>query len=195
MEGRGERGAAGGNNPEYNRSLAMKKKPAGIALWLVWIVTVVLAVIPIGYFLSHICDKAFVPSTMGNWFATVIGVVVGIPIALGLSRWQEKEQERREQSTREEEASTRKAEILRLIQTELKHNYDQIEGSTIRAENGSKTNNREVFIEGLKDELWNAFSDGGEVRWIRDLQLLHNISVAYYYIRRIMHLENQYLTL
>jgi hypothetical protein len=52
---------------------------------------------------------------------------------------------------------------------------------------------RVVFIEGLKDELWNAFADGGELEWIRDLELMHVISFAYHYVRRITYFERLYL--
>jgi hypothetical protein len=53
----------------------------------------------------------------------------------------------------------------------------------------------EIYLGGFKDELWNAFSDGGELEWIEDLQLLDVFSFAYHYIRRLIYLEKVYVQL
>jgi hypothetical protein len=168
--------------------LLMKKS---IGSWLMWVIPamiVIIAVIPALYFLTHIADSEFLDNSMGNWFATMTGVIVGIPIALWLSRRQQKEQEKKEQEAREREALVRKTKILRLVKTELEHNRDQLLASK---EEG--VTQRVVFVNGLKDELWSAFSDGGELQWIRDLQLLYVISFAYHYIRRVIYLEKIYM--
>lgn len=151
-----------------------------------------LAIIPIVYFFDHIPDEGFLSSAMGDWFATMIGAIAGIPIALALSKWQLEKQEERQQSIRTQEARDREIEILGLIRTELGFNYEQIERCREKTGNGIK---REVFVNGLRDELWDAFSDGGQLQWIRDVQLLHDMSLAYHYVRRIVRLENSYLEL
>jgi uncharacterized membrane protein len=158
---------------------------------VMWLIIGVLATIPIVYFLAHLADSAFMDSTMANWFATMVGVLIGIPIALYLSNWQQMEQEKKQQQeTQAREAQARRTRILTLIGQELRYNQDA-RGSPRPEATGSEK--RIVSLDGLKDELWNAFSDGGELEWIRDLQLLHLISFAYHYIRRMRHLRNLYL--
>ena len=165
----------------------MKKS---VVSWLMWVMIVIIAVISVLYFLTHITDSEFLDNSMGNCFATMTGVIVGIPIALWLSRRQQKEQEKKEQEAREREASIRKTKILRLVKTELEYNRDQLLAGKEETDGVTK---RVVFVNGLKDELWSAFSDGGELQWIRDLQLLHVISFAYHYIRRVIYLEKIYM--
>lgn len=44
------------------------------------------------------------------------------------------------------------------------------------------------------DELWQALLDGGEVRWIDDLNVLDRIAYAYAHTRRLDEIEKRYLT-
>ncbi len=44
----------------------------------------------------------------------------------------------------------------------------------------------------LRDESWKAFSDGGELEWIKDPKLLDNLSEAYFSIRSVMNLSDKY---
>jgi hypothetical protein len=120
----------------------------------------------------------------------MFGAIIGIPIALALNRKQQKEQEEIEQQAKNQEASERKAKILKLVKEELEHNRDHIRKSQ---EDPNGVSEGVIHPNGLKDELWNAFSDGGELEWIRDLQLLHIVSLAYHYIRRAAYLERLYL--
>ena len=38
-------------------------------------------------------------------------------------------------------------------------------------------------LDSLKFELWDAFSDGGELQWIQDLELLNAMTFAYYSLK------------
>ncbi|MBI1802245.1 MAG: hypothetical protein HY259_08215 [Chloroflexi bacterium] len=49
-----------------------------------------------------------------------------------------------------------------------------------------------VELAGVKDELWTAISDGGELQWIDDLDLLEHISHSYYFLRAIRLYERTY---
>jgi hypothetical protein len=155
-----------------------------ISFWLSRLAIVIVAIIPTWYFLSHIADSQFLDNLMGNWFATMIGVIVGIPIALEIHRRQQQAQEKKEQETQEREALTRKAKILSLVKKELEYNRDVL---VARPE----TIKRLDLEDRLKDELWHAFSDGGELQWIRDLQLIDSFSTAYHHIRTIIFLEER----
>jgi hypothetical protein len=37
----------------------------------------------------------------------------------------------------------------------------------------------------LKDEMWRAFSDGGELSWLRNLDMLGSLSDSYFNVRAI----------
>ncbi len=156
---------------------------------LLWLFVAVLAIIPIGYFLIHWADSVFRDNAMGNWFATMIGALVGILIALEINRIQQELVEKRDNQAREKEEAGHRSKILRLIKKELEYNYESMSQRQPQKEAGA---HRAVFVNRLKDELWNAFSDGGELQWIRDLDLLDFISDAYYHIRIIIFLEEKY---
>ena len=44
----------------------------------------------------------------------------------------------------------------------------------------------------LRNELWKAYSDGGELEWIKNAALLAKIADAYYSIRSVMSLSDRY---
>ena len=160
-----------------------------LGLWLALLLIVVVALIPTVYTLRRAADSQFRDDFMSNWFATMIGVIVGIPIALELDRRQREAQERREQKARKQEELARKAKILELLKGELGYNREALLGRQVAR--GQETE-RVVLVDRLKDELWNAFSDGGELQWIRDLDLLDAVSTAYYHVRMTIYLEERY---
>lgn len=45
----------------------------------------------------------------------------------------------------------------------------------------------------LRDEVWEAFSDGGELAWIRDAALLATLADVYGKIKRIKYLTDKYV--
>ncbi len=126
---------------------------------------------------------------MGNLFATMVGALIGILIALEINRQQEETQDRKEAEVRENEEQNRKSKILKLLKGELEYNR-QLLSERQSSKGDEKTRN--VSLPKLKDELWNAFSDGGELQWVKDLQLLDFIATAYYHIRTIIFLEDKY---
>ena len=114
-----------------------------------WILIATLVLIPTIYFFVRLKDSTFTDSAMGNWFATMVGAVSGIFIALELARWQK---------ISEENIHTSK--ILTLVRDELKENLIHLN------ERVADNNPSRFSPYRLKDELWNAFSDGGELEWI-----------------------------
>ncbi|HRQ42639.1 MAG TPA: hypothetical protein PLD25_32400 [Chloroflexota bacterium] len=156
---------------------------------LLWAVVAIAAAIPTLYFFWKLTDLDFIDSAMGNWFATMIGVLVGILIALEIDRWQQEVQSKREKETQEAEELRRKIKILQLVKKELEYNYKSLKA---RREDNEPEPKRVVLAQKLKEELWNAFSDGGELEWIQDLQLLDDIADAYYHIRNVIYLEDKF---
>ena len=159
-----------------------------IGYWSMVVSVVVLAAIPVAYSVAHVFDSTYRDSFFGNWAATVIGVIVGIPIALELNRRQVSSEAVRSAESRQKEEGQRRSKILALLRTELIYNREQL-GVRQAGEGKPK---RQVLLPGLKDELWHAFSDGGELQWIQDLDLLDAIASAYHRIRTIIYLEERF---
>lgn len=78
---------------------------------------------------------------------------------------------------------------LELFRQELEFNkYALAERQS--EEDGAKK--RVVVLPPLKNELWKALSDGGELQWIRDLDLLNVIATAYHNIMMTIFLEEKF---
>ena len=126
-------------------------------------------------------DTSFWQNFISNALATFLGAIIGIPIALGLNRHQEKTSEKE-----------RKEKILSLLFEELLVNLGQLSGW-----DKAKNKRTQTIIIGpfLRDESWKAFSDGGELEWIKNPKLISEIANAYSYIRLIQQLSERYLSL
>ncbi len=126
-------------------------------------------------------DISFWQNFLSNAIATFLGAIIGIPIALGLNRHQDKISEKE-----------RKKKILALLQEELIINLSQLAGW-----NKAKDKRAEAITIGpfLRDESWKAFSDGGELEWIKNPKLISEIANAYSYVRLMQQLSERYLHL
>ena len=126
-------------------------------------------------------DTSFWQNFVSNALATFLGAIIGIPIALGLSRHQEKISEKE-----------RKKKILELLREELMINLTHLSGW-----DKAKDKKAQAIIIGpfLRDESWKAFSDGGELEWIKNPKLISELANAYSYIRLMQQLSERYLSL
>jgi hypothetical protein len=108
-------------------------------------------------------DFSFWQNFVSNGLATLLGVIVGIPVALWIGRIEE-----------ELSGKERKTIILKSLYDEL--GYCEIEldrmvsYETIRVESG-------VLRSVLRNEIWHAYSDGGELEWIKDVSLIAQIAI------------------
>jgi len=120
----------------------------------------------------------FWQSFISNTLATFIGAGLGILGALWLNRHQERSSEKE-----------RKKKILRLIHNELLGNMVQLSGFQ-----KSQVKYKEALTLSalLRNESWKAFSDGGELEWIKDPKLLDDLSEAYFSIISVMSLSDKY---
>jgi hypothetical protein len=120
----------------------------------------------------------FIQDFATNWLATFMGIVIGVPLAF----WANEHQER---ITEKE----RKTKILKSLYDELEYSkieFDNLKDTeTIKLESG-------VLSSLLRDEIWNAFSDGGELQWIKDIVLLSIIADAYSTIRSVSNLADRW---
>src|SRR5689334_221422 len=87
-----------------------------------WLLISPFVAYPVCYALSHRGSLSFWDNAVGNWFAGTISIVVGIPIALSISRWQQREQDRRTQETAAAEERARSRKVLVVIRRELEYN-------------------------------------------------------------------------
>ena len=118
-------------------------------------------------------DFAFWQDFVANGLATLLGVAVGIPIALWINNFLEQSSEKEH-----------KQKILHLLCDELEYNQ-HILSSWIK---GAKKEDVEVLVLELKHEVWSAFSDGGETQWIKDPILLGKLASVFSDIKALLNL-------
>jgi len=94
---------------------------------LIWLLISALSLIPILYFLVRITDTTFRDNAIGNWFATAIGVLVGIPIGLEINRHQQKAQEIVDAKKKIQEDRERLNLILDRLERELVYDREKVE--------------------------------------------------------------------
>jgi hypothetical protein len=125
-------------------------------------------------------DLNFWQGFVGNLFATVIGVIIGIPIAFWINR--------RAEIAIEVEKTDK---VIKLLGMELHENYCHI----IDVRN--PITNDETIIElatlgpTLKDELWSTFSDGGELQWVKRPAVIGAFAQIYGEIKTIKYLADK----
>lgn len=124
-------------------------------------------------------DVSFWQGFVGNLFATIIGLIVGIPVAFWINR--------RVETTTEKE---KKKKILELLSPEIENN--RVTLGSWRDNGGTDWTLTTIGLK-VRDEVWNAFSDGGELAWIRDATLLAKLADVYGKIKRIKYLSDKYV--
>lgn len=81
-----------------------------------WIAVGFVVVISIFYFVIRISDESFRDAAIGNLFATIVGILIGVPIAFEINRRQEDQRMKLERDARSRENN----EILRSIYERIK---------------------------------------------------------------------------
>jgi hypothetical protein len=125
-------------------------------------------------------DLSFWQSFVSNLGATIIGVIIGIPIAIWLSRLQERNSEKEH-----------RRKILLSLSTEIEKNQALIEEWMHKGEE-EKEKDMHKFSSIMHIECWIAFSDGGELQWIKDPLLIDALAETYYWIRIAKEAGEQY---
>jgi hypothetical protein len=115
---------------------------------------------------------------LSNLLATTIGLIFGIPVALWISTYQERSTE-----------AERKEKILTLLYEELMVSFTQLNAYSKNTDKDAVL----LIIGGfLRNESWKAFSEGGELEWIKDPDLLSELSWAYGSIQTLRHILDRY---
>jgi hypothetical protein len=171
--------------PQKRAMMELSKLRLG-RLWQITLI-IIIGVLLWALFLFF-TDQSFRGSSLSNFLATIVGVVVGIPIALLIAQRQQAEQELRDSAANLADKKLRQVKILSLIQTELKHTLEILNLRNV----GPKDKDYYTQSPGVKYDLWNAFSASGELQWVDDIDVLATLSDAYYYLRWIAQLEGHF---
>jgi hypothetical protein len=166
--------------------------------WIMGLLFVIaIGVWSLSYFGAHYNDSQFLNGAMANLFSTILGVAVGIPIALWLNRLQEDVQAINEVGKRQTEEENlrriekkRKDKVLTLLVSELQWNLDHILLSGRPIALGQP---RAIITPTLRIELWSAFSATGELKHIDNPTILAELATAYAEIRSNLNLELAYI--
>ena len=157
---------------------------------LLWLLVLTIALWTAFYFFQHLGSLSFQEGAMGNLFATILGVVVGIPIALEINRRQRLEEHAASASRLQREEAKRKHKVLSLLRTELLSNKEDVLVRRKPIETGGKRTVQSGF---LRDVMWAAFSDGGELHFVNNPEVLASIASAYHEIRATVFLERGFV--
>jgi hypothetical protein len=154
--------------------------------WSVRVLIFCLIAFSLYYTFDHWTNADFFTSFWSSWLATMFGVLISVPIALELSRLQYRAELKKKEADDNNELAKKSLKILSLLKIEIDENIDKLK-SRIKEENGIKK--RVVIFPALKNDLWRAFSDGGELQWIKDVDLLDAISSSYHSTSQVIFLE------
>jgi len=138
------------------------------------------------YFAQNHSVEGYMQGTMGSLLATLLGVLFGVPIALRLSQVQLREQERITKATAAMEARERKRLLLVHLRRELIDNKAQVVACREPLITGGK---RSVLTKPLRTELWSAFSDSGDLRYVDSPSLLASLAEAFHQVKATASME------
>lgn len=125
-------------------------------------------------------NSSFWQNFLPNFASTLLGIVLGIPAALWINRFTER-------NTKKE----KKNKILASLLNELESNLHLLENLVNNEQNINLTD--DMYGPQLMDEVWDTFSDGGELQWISDIELLGYLSTTYGRIKEVKYLYDLYL--
>ena len=163
----------------------MPKKSNPLPLWQrirrdwYWLAFAVFALAAIGYSFYRRDSQGYWDGAIGNWLATLLGIIAGVPIALAIER----QKISREEQERAAEHRERAIKVSFLIRDELVYNSNRL---------AERLNNKvSLPLLPFKNDLWRALSDSGEIRWIDNPPILNKIASAYYYIGVVSAIEDK----
>lgn len=136
-------------------------------------------------FLFYFFEYSMVQGLVSGIVSTFIGVVLGVPVALWINR-------RVEDATEREKRS----KIVYSLLSELRDNKILLSGWPEIKPGSGVSLSEDVVIKvclALSDEVWNSFSEGGELEWIKNPNFLNALARAYRMIKHIKLLANMYV--
>lgn len=130
----------------------------------------------------------FFDAFYANFLSTVAGIFFSVPVSLWLAQREASDFEASARRREDAAAARRKRTILRLLRAEIQLNLDNMVERAPTPGIGP----REHIIPFLRRSVWDALSDGGELRWVDDPELLGSLSNAYHWIGTNAYLERKH---
>lgn len=142
-----------------------------------WAFPVALVLIAIVYSYHWRFETTYWDGAVGNWLATLLGIITGVPVALYLERSRAKS----ERAERLRADQLEKRDVLTLIHAELIDAQSKI---AQRIALGSS-----IPVEPLKTSAWEALAATGNLRHVAELPLLSALSEAYRLVQVLAGIE------
>ena len=142
-----------------------------------WVLPAALVVFAIVYSYQRRFETTYWDGAVGNWLATLLGIVTGVPVALYLERNRAKA----ERAERLKADQLEKRDVLTLIHAELLDARGKI---AQRIALGAS-----IPVEPLKTSAWEALAATGNLRHLAELPLLSAMSEAYRLIQVLASIE------
>ena len=142
-----------------------------------WVLPAALVVFAISYSYQRRLETTYWDGAVGNWLATLLGIVTGVPVALYLERNRAKA----ERAERLRADQLEKRDVLTLIHAELLDAQGKI---TLRIALGAS-----VPVEPLKTSAWQVLAATGNLRHVAELPLLSSLSEAYRLVQVLAGIE------
>ena len=146
-----------------------------------WFLPIVLGIVAISYSFYRRAELSYWDGAIGNGVATLLGIVIGVPVALHLER----RRAEGDQRLRRDEERRLRNDVVVLLQQELseaKHNI---------ADRGAMTES--LPIEPLKMSSWEAMKATGNLRHISEPALISAVSDAYRLLQCLAEAERSVL--
>lgn len=132
-----------------------------------WVLPVLLGTIAIAYSFYRRAELPYWDGAIGNWVATLLGIVTGVPVALHLER----RRAEGDQRLRQGEERKLRNDVAILLQQELSEAKQNITTRAAMTES--------LPIEPLKMSNWEAMKSTGNLRHISEPALISAVSDAY----------------
>lgn len=125
---------------------------------------------------------------LANFFSDlIVGVAIGSIIAILISKKSREDTALADEKKIRKQTKEHRKKILTLIHKELRLNKKLI-GTGPTDINPSEDFKYYYSLAHLtKTELWEAFSDGGEIQWINSVYLVDSIATTYYWVNAIQY--------
>ena len=142
---------------------------AGILLWGALLA---LVAIPLVFFVAHMNDSAFISATMGNWLATIFGVMSGGAIAFVVARRQLADQAKLDAEAERGRRAERTAVLLPRLVLELRENERQAKRLEEALSKPSRTSSAfwewaVAITKGMSAAAYRALIEDGHDRALR----------------------------
>jgi len=154
--------------------------------YVVWTSLFIIVLVPIIYFIAHVSDPTFTGAAMGNWFATILGVLSGGVIAYEIARLQTALQNKAQAKQQRTANQNRLAQLLPRIIIELRENDSRVERLQV-AVNSADSAHREHWrwareiVDGMSFLAYEAILNEGLNGYLRVSEVY--VSIAYDMLR------------